>query len=85
MIITVFKQSSAISQISFSTFTSSELTFTGSIKYDISSELTSKAQERVKENVTKTIKKKTARQKDRNDNDVISEAGGSKYTGVRTR
>ena len=76
VVITVFKQSAAISQMPFSTSPLSGPAFTGSIKYDIDSTLINKAWERVKKNAAKIIKKETVRQKDRNDNDVMSGASG---------
>ena len=57
--------------MSFSILSSSDLTSIDSTKYDINSTLTNKIQERVKKNAIKTIKKKTTRWKNKNDNDVI--------------
>ena len=74
VIIIVFKQSAAILQMSFSTLSLSDLTFTDSIKYNINFILTDKAWERVKKIATKIIKKKTVRQNNRNDKDIMSKA-----------
>ena len=73
MIITVFKKLAVILQMSFSTLSSSDIASAGSTKYDINSTPTDKAWERVKKNAAKTIKKKTVRQKNRTDNNIMSE------------